>query len=382
MVNERQPPNMRSSRQSTIIIADEIIEYCHTPEEFNKWIKEAPEKLFTVLEEALIDRDDNAKELQAISQELQTTKERIQTLENENIENAEEIASVTSINRDLNTQRKLLQDMVKDQSGNQGPTSSKALPDPDKFNGTTEPEFDGWLSRIKKKINSDLRNYSTDEQKIAYVQSRLTGRADDLTCHRFDDDSQERYTTINELYNHLIDLFRDKNKSLNAIQAYRKLRQYKTPFAEFYTEFLSLAGKGNIPESVWKQDLVDKMSIELEKQTLREQTDNTITYSKLAEICTTLDHQIRKLQEKSTRISNYNKQQNKGTENQNQQNNDTASITNTQQREDPKIKYTFEERRAHAIARQANTKCYNCYQMGHLSKYCLEPDRRLNQGKE
>ena len=49
-----------------------------------------------MLEEALVDRDDNAKE-------LQVTKERVRSLEDENIEYAEEIASVSSVNKDLNT---------------------------------------------------------------------------------------------------------------------------------------------------------------------------------------------------------------------------------------------------------------------------------------
>ena len=49
-----------------------------------------------MLKEALVDRDNNAKE-------LQVTKERVRSLEDENIEYAEEIASVLSVNRDLNT---------------------------------------------------------------------------------------------------------------------------------------------------------------------------------------------------------------------------------------------------------------------------------------
>ena len=49
-----------------------------------------------MLEEALVNRDDNAKE-------LQVTKERVRSLEDKNIEYTEEIASVLSVNRDLNT---------------------------------------------------------------------------------------------------------------------------------------------------------------------------------------------------------------------------------------------------------------------------------------
>ena len=88
-----------------------------------------------------------------------------------------------------------------------GVVSSKALPDPNKFSSTADPEFDGQLSRIKKKINSDPKNYSTNYQKIAYVQSRVTGRADDLTCYRFEDELEERYRTIKEVYEHLVNLF-------------------------------------------------------------------------------------------------------------------------------------------------------------------------------
>ena len=112
-----------------------------------------------------------------------------------------EIASLTKVNkevRELRVKKKILQDILEQtiaKGGNKvgGMTSSKAILDPDKFSSTTELEFNRQLSRIKKKINSDLTNYSTNSRKITYIQSRIISRVDNLTCYHFDKESKKRY---------------------------------------------------------------------------------------------------------------------------------------------------------------------------------------------
>ena len=74
-----------------------------------------------------------------------------------------------------------------------GIASLKALLNPDKFSSTAKLKFNRQFSRIKKKINSDIRNYSTNSQKITYVQSRIIGQADNLTYYRFNEELEERY---------------------------------------------------------------------------------------------------------------------------------------------------------------------------------------------
>ena len=265
-------------------------------------------------------------------------------------------------------------------------SGGKALPDPKTFedNGVKDgPEFDSWLSRMQKKLDSDIRNYNSEEKKIAYIQSRLDGRADSLTQHRFDNDGPQKYKTAKEVFNHLIDLFRNKNKVLDAAKEYRRLYQRARPFAEFYSEFLHLAGQGRIPESTWKVDLIEKMSLELKRQTMRDQSNNKVSYTELAQVCTTLDHQLKELREQEDRIKKRKWEASGSTSTKLVELDRNDGLASTTHSKDPKSLYSFEERKAYAIAKAAEIKCYNCNKMGHYGRDCTEPDRRQQQqGKD
>jgi hypothetical protein len=63
--------------------------------------------------------------------------------------------------------------------GSEEATASKRfikLPDPPIFE-SREQNIELWLSRMRNKLRANADHYSTDESKIAYTKSRISGEA-------------------------------------------------------------------------------------------------------------------------------------------------------------------------------------------------------------
>jgi hypothetical protein len=73
-----------------------------------------------------------------------------------------------------------------------GDTRVTKLPDPTLFTGDCTV-FDDWLVQIKNKLRGNTDSYPSEDLKIIYVSSRLTGNALALTNPRMDEDSPNRY---------------------------------------------------------------------------------------------------------------------------------------------------------------------------------------------
>jgi hypothetical protein len=92
-----------------------------------------------------------------------------------------------------------------------GGTRVAKLPDPTLFAGD-RTVFDDWLVQIKNKLRGNADSYPSEDLKIIYVSSRLTGNALALINPRIDEDSPNRYRQLSELYSHLKELYSNPNK--------------------------------------------------------------------------------------------------------------------------------------------------------------------------
>ena len=247
--------------------------------------------------------------------------------------------------------------------------------------GKKGPEFDSWISKIERRIQLDTQNFGNETAKLALIQFNLTGRADQLTAHRFKEGFPEAYVAAKDALDHLKQLFEDRNKQAEARKKYKKLIQLDKTFNDFYTEFLHLAYTGGIPEVMWKADLIDKITYDLQGATLEAQEDETIGYSRFATLCSKRDFHLKNLKAK--------KDQSRARQNQSQNQNKpqttssttsittgTTSPTTKSSKPDPKNVYSYEERKAFYQKKMedlSKIKCYNCQEMGHYSKDCSKP---------
>ncbi|KAH0548129.1 hypothetical protein GP486_008142, partial [Trichoglossum hirsutum] len=134
----------------------------------------------------------------------------------------------------------------------------------------------------ENKLRGNADAYLTEDLKIIYVAGRVSGDALALILPRLRATNQHAYETINELYEHLEELYGDLNKEHNACQAFKDLTMKKEQtFQEFYSTFLRCVADGNISPRDLKDDLNDKLTWKLQETVAMYYNDPTVTLSQL-----------------------------------------------------------------------------------------------------
>ena len=88
---------------------------------------------------------------------------------------------------------------------------------------------------------------------------------------------------------HLETIFQDANKEANAKREFRKLNMRATDkFQDFLTDFLHLAGEAQIPATMYKDELYQRVTWKLQEMTIKELMDSDINFDVYTAICTKL----------------------------------------------------------------------------------------------
>ena len=137
---------------------------------------------------------------------------------------------------------------------------------------------------------------------MTYVFGRTGGDAQKHLSPRYDEESEDPFSSDKEMINCLASVYEDRYKVQNARLDYRSLTMRTTEtFAEFNTRFLHLAGQAKIPQEDLRPDLFDKLTLELQRTVLPVYSTLT-TVKSLADECLALDQGLRRLKARSDRI--------------------------------------------------------------------------------
>ncbi|SLM34530.1 retrotransposon nucleocapsid protein [Lasallia pustulata] len=175
---------------------------------------------------------------------------------------------------------------------------SAKFPDPPVFTGEItdgkdmSPKFEPWVLHVHDKLQMNQDHFKTDAAKTAYVFTRLSGDAmDHINSYCAGDPNY--FKTSDSVLNALREIYDNCNRRENARISFRELRQdTKTPFPQFFSEFIQLARYLQFPEIVLIEDLKEKVLRRMQK-VLSESSEDFNTLIKLKDCLIRLDNQQR-----------------------------------------------------------------------------------------
>ena len=174
-------------------------------------------------------------------------------------------------------------------------SKSVKLPDPQPLSDGTDPTFENWRIQVRGKLRINDDHFPSEEAKMFYLFGRTTGDAQRHLQAKFEDESPVRFTSVNEMLQHLAAIYVNPNKVRDARYEYNHLMMKPSQsFAEFQTQFLHLAGEGQTPLENYRLDLYDKLTIRLQEK-IAVTLDDLPTYQRLAARCLSLDSELKRI---------------------------------------------------------------------------------------
>ena len=192
-----------------------------------------------------------------------------------------------------------------------GGGKSSRIPDTDPLVDGKEPTFELWKKSILSKFDINFDHYTSEAAKMAYIFNMTKGDAKGHLEPRYKSDDGNEFRTFREMMDYLGAIYVDPFKVRNAKLKYRSpassMKSSQT-FSEYYTEFLQLASTAKIPLEDYRDDLIDKLTLNLQKALMANETEYT-DHQSLAKYLTGLDQRQRHLKE---REDFFNKRKNNG----------------------------------------------------------------------
>lgn len=242
--------------------------------------------------------------------------------------------------------------------------------DPIPLTNGKEPSFENWEKAMKTLFNMKFNTFAEDGAKMGTIWNLTGGMAQQRLEGRYMAD-ENRYITSDEMMADLRMAFIDPNKQQTAKIKYNKLQmEGHETFSSFEQSFHRLATHAKIPMSVWREDLLEKVTIDLQGECIVTR-DGHMTYQGIKEHLETIDQRRRIMK---TRSMSYRTQSPAPPAVTFAPRDRTRSPGIFDRPRTPSAPLPFVTTKT-ADAKTAltpNIKCFNCKKVGHYMKDCSE----------
>ena len=141
-------------------------------------------------------------------------------------------------------------------------------------------QFESWVLHVHDKLQMNQDHFESQAAKTAYV---LTCLSEMVMSHinSYCAGDPTYFKTADSVLSTLKNIYNDSNQRENFRTSFRELKQdVKTPFPQFYSEFIHLARYLQFPDTVLIEELKDKVLLRMQKM-LSESAENFTTLTHL-----------------------------------------------------------------------------------------------------
>jgi len=132
------------------------------------------------------------------------------------------------------------------------------------FTDEDESTWDSWRVKIDDKLQTNVDHFDNENICIVYVISRLEDDAAEHIFVRRWHDALHSYILINELFEHLKEIYNELNKNRKCHREYNALRQADKSFNVFYFDFMKLFSYLEYDDCTLMNDLQNKINNRLQ----------------------------------------------------------------------------------------------------------------------
>jgi hypothetical protein len=236
-------------------------------------------------------------------------------------------------------------------------------------------KYTAWKELVLDKFDIDHEQFPTVRSLMSYVFNHTGGEAQDHLYPQYNRnaDNADPYTSYHEMLVTLDDNFLDPYLVRNSKNAYKELKMGPTQsFQAFKTQFLELANAGQIPRADRFDDMYDKMTTVLQGQLLNRRDTLGEDFGTLCRVALGIDVELKRLNTRRNK-ERENRLATKSTTTQAPVRNLVAKPPVLQ---DTGAGFSLlrrpldAPRPALALPTSALIKCYDCGEVGHVSKDC------------
>ncbi len=120
--------------------------------------------------------------------------------------------------------------------------------------------WNSWRIKIDDKLQANVDHFDNENICIVYVISRLEDDAAEHIFAQHQHDASHSYISIDELFEHLKEIYDELNRNRKCRREYNALRQAEKSFNVFYFDFMKLFSYLEYDDCTLMNDLQDKIN--------------------------------------------------------------------------------------------------------------------------
>ncbi len=132
------------------------------------------------------------------------------------------------------------------------------------FTDEDESTWNSWRIKMNDKLQTNVDHFDNENICIVYVISRLEDDAAEHIFARHRHDASHSYILIDELFEHLKEIYDELNRNRKCRREYNALRQAENSFNVFYFDFMKLFSYLEYNDRTLMNDLQNKINNRLQ----------------------------------------------------------------------------------------------------------------------